>query len=180
MMFEARAAVYLISFIPSHQGNLLHPASSSCHISYVHITGLRHSLSPVIRHLLDESFTLLPLPMSSSLPIVDLRNTYRPGIDLVLRYSLLCNPNRRRQDLGHSEFARTISLDRLQPSRSCTWYGHGIEVVQWDLFISSDLYLYCGHTESPVIPCFRRNSRLKAFGALPEPLIPPTFFVFAS
>jgi hypothetical protein len=180
MMFEARGAVWFISYIPSHPGNILHPASSSYHISYIHITESRHSLSPIIRHLLDESFALLPLPMSFGFSVVDLRNTYRLGIDLVLRYALFGNPNRRRQDLGHTEFARTISLDRLQPSRSCTGHSHGIEIVQWDLSISSDLYLYWEHTESPVIPCFRRNSRLKAFGALPEPLIPPTFFVFAS
>jgi hypothetical protein len=180
MIFEASGAVYLISFIPSPPGNILHPASSSCHISYIHITEWRPSLSPIIRHLLDESFTLLPLPMSSSLPIVDLRNTYRPGIDLVLRYSLFGNPNCRRQDLGHAEFARSVRLYGLQPPRSCTGYSHGIEIVQWNLTVSAYLYLYSGHTESPVIPCFRRNSRFNAFGARPEPLIPPTFFVFAS
>jgi hypothetical protein len=180
MIFEASGAVYLISFIPSHPGNILHPASSFCHISYSHITEWRYSLSPIIRHLLDESFTLLPLHMSSTFCVVEWRNTYRSSIDFVLRYALFGNPNCRRQDLGHAEFARSVRLDRLQPSRSCTGYSHGIEIVQWDLTVSSYLYLYWEHTESPVIPCFRRNSRFNAFGALPEPLIPPTFFVFAS
>jgi hypothetical protein len=179
-MFEARGAVWFISYIPSHPGNILYPASSSYRISYVHITEWRYSLSPIVRHLLDESFTLLPLYMSSTLCAVGWRNAYRPGIDFVLRYALFGNPDCRRQDLGHAKLARSVRLDRLQPSRCCTGYSHGIQIVQWDLSVSSDLYLYWEHTESPVIPSFRRNSRFNAFGALPEPLIPPTFFVFAS